>query len=50
MRSKAWIARNNVEMFREKLSTETDAQKRKVLADLLAKEEQKLANIKREDD
>lgn len=50
MRSNAWIARNNVEMFREKLSVETDAQKRKVLADLLAKEEQKLANIKREDD
>ena len=41
--STAWIARQNITAFREKLSAETDAEKRRVLAELLAKEEKKLA-------
>jgi hypothetical protein len=49
MRSKAWIARNNIMMFREKLGPETDAQKQRVLADLLSKEEQKLAALEHEE-
>ena len=50
MRSKAWIAHSNIAMFREKLSVETDTEKRTVLADLLAKEEQKLADLERSED
>lgn len=50
MRSKAWIARSNIEMFREKLGAETDAQKRRVLSDLLTKEESKLADLEGEED
>lgn len=49
MRSNAWIASRNIRMFREKLSAETDAQKRTILADLLAKEQQKLAKLKVEE-
>jgi hypothetical protein len=49
MRSKAWIARCNITMFREKLSAETDVRKRTVLADLLAEEQQKLVNLKVEE-
>lgn len=41
MRSKAWIARSNITMFREKLSAETDPEKRAILLELLEKEEQK---------
>jgi|SwirhisoilCB2_FD_contig_31_17327456_length_408_multi_4_in_0_out_0_2 hypothetical protein len=49
MRSKVWIASSNITMFREKLSAETDAQRRRVLADLLAKEQQKLVDLKVEE-
>lgn len=49
MRSKAWIAQQNIVMFREKLTAETDPQKRSLLADLLAKEERKLAELEREE-
>ena len=43
--STAWIARQNITAFREKLSAETDEDKRRVLTDLLAKEQLKLAAI-----
>ena len=41
------IARANIEHFRKLLATEKDEAKRKVLTQLLAEEEQKLAEIMR---
>jgi len=46
----AWIARQNIASFREKLGAETDVKKRRVLVDLLAKEEHKLAHLSDEED
>ena len=49
MHTTVWIARRNITMFREKLGAETNAQKWRVLAELLANEECKLTEIEREE-
>ena len=41
------IAKANIEHFKKLLETEADAQKRRVLQQLLAEEEQKLAALKK---
>jgi len=40
-----WIALNNIARFREKLRVETDAEKRRVLEQLLKTEQERLAQV-----
>jgi len=45
MRSKAWIARSNIEMFKQKIAEAKGDGERAILRELLAKEEQKLREL-----
>ena len=45
MRTNAWIARGNIELFQAKLKVEEDPDKRRILNELLAKEREMLANV-----
>lgn len=48
--SKPWIARQNIQMFQEKIAAETDQEKRRVLMQLLAAEQAKLSDLVAKDD
>lgn len=43
--SNRWVVTSNITHFKEKLAAESDAEKRRVLAELLAKEEKKLREM-----
>ena len=50
MRSKVWIARSNIEMFKRKITEAKDREALRILEELLAKEEQKLRDLQAGDD
>lgn len=43
-----WVARSNIEHFKEKLSAERDPERSRILKQLLAKEEEKLRQLESE--
>ena len=45
MDQRVYIAQLNIDHFRQKLATEQDAETRQVIADMLAKEQAKLAAL-----
>lgn len=42
-----WVTMANIQDFREKIATTTDPEKRRILIELLAKEEQRLSALDR---
>jgi hypothetical protein len=42
-----WVAEANISVFKRKITEETDSDKRRILKELLAKEEEKLSRMLR---